>query len=231
MEDGGDGTAVAAAHKVMVVVDSSKESIGALQYTLFNEVVQQDELVLIHVENPNSWKNPFSTFLRRHNILSNLISSMAAPTATSSLSFNEREREREKERELPPGATGDFLEQMKYACKVIQPEVVVHTVRVQTESNNKAAAILWQTEMLEIDLLVIGQQRSRCSPSNSIFAGIMRIGGSPSPSPLPSNGTKGMVTIEYLIENCKGICVAVQKNGQNGYLLNTKTHKNFWLLA
>ncbi|TXG60266.1 hypothetical protein EZV62_014839 [Acer yangbiense] len=85
---------------------------------------------------------------------------------------------------------------MKYACKVIQPEVVVHTVRVQTESNNKAAAILWQTEMLEIDLLVIGQQRSRCSPSNSIFAGIMRIGGSPSLSPSPSNGTKGMDTID-----------------------------------
>ncbi|KAK1552715.1 hypothetical protein Q3G72_022251 [Acer saccharum] len=233
MEDGGDGTAVAVARKVMVVVDSSKESIGALQYTLFNEVVQQDELVLIHVENPNSWKNPFSAFLRRHNILSNLISSMAASAATSSLSFNEREkerereREREKEQELLPGATGDFLEEMKYSCKVIQPEVVVHTVRVQTESNNKAAAILWQTEMLEIDLLVIGQQRSRSSPSNSIFAGIMRIGGSPS----PSNGTKGMDTIEYLIENCKGICVAVQKNGQNGYLLNTKARKNFWLLA
>ncbi|KAK1575200.1 hypothetical protein Q3G72_003420 [Acer saccharum] len=238
MEDGCDGTAVAAARKVMVVVDSSKESIGALQYTLFNEVVQQDELVLIHVENPNSWKNPFSAFLRRHNILSNLISSMAASAATSPLSFNEREkereREREKERELPPpppGATGDFLEEMKYACKVIQPEVIVHTVRVQTESNNKAAAILWQTEMLEIDLLVIGQQRSRSSPSNSIFTGIRRIGGSPSLSPSPSNGTKGMDTIEYLIENCKGICVAVQKNGQNGYLLSTKTRKNFWLLA
>ncbi|KAI9156796.1 hypothetical protein LWI28_012345 [Acer negundo] len=228
MEDGGDVMAVVAARKVMVVVDSSKESIGALQYTLFNEVVQQDELVLIHVENPNSWKNPFSAFLRRPNVLSNLISSMAASPATSSSSFNERERELPP---LPPGATGDFLEEMKYACEVIQPEVVVHTVRVQTESNNKAAAILWQTEMLEIDLLVIGQQRSRSSPSNSILAGIRRIGGSPSLSRSSSNGTKGMDTIEYLIENCKCICVAVQKNGQNGYLLSTKTRKNFWLLA
>lgn len=39
-------------------------------------------------------------------------------------------------------------------------------------------------------------------------------------------------TAEYLIENSNCNCVGVQKKGQNaGYLLNTKTHKNFWLLA
>lgn len=45
-------------------------------------------------------------------------------------------------------------------------------------------------------------------------------------------GTKGIDTAEYLIENSKCTCVGVQKKGQNaGFLLNTKTHKNFWLLA
>ena len=39
-------------------------------------------------------------------------------------------------------------------------------------------------------------------------------------------------TVEFLIENSKCLCVSVQKKGQNaGYLLNTKTHRNFWLLA
>jgi hypothetical protein len=39
-------------------------------------------------------------------------------------------------------------------------------------------------------------------------------------------------TAEFLIEHSKCLCVSVQKKGQNaGYLLNTKTHKNFWLLA
>jgi hypothetical protein len=39
-------------------------------------------------------------------------------------------------------------------------------------------------------------------------------------------------TPEFLIEHSKCLCVSVQKKGQNaGYLLNTKTHKNFWLLA
>lgn len=45
-------------------------------------------------------------------------------------------------------------------------------------------------------------------------------------------GSKGVDTAEYLIENSKCTCVGVQKKGQNGgYVLNTKTHKNFWLLA
>lgn len=41
-----------------------------------------------------------------------------------------------------------------------------------------------------------------------------------------------MDMVEYLIENSRCLCVGVQKKGQNaGYLLNSKTHKNFWLLA
>lgn len=43
---------------------------------------------------------------------------------------------------------------------------------------------------------------------------------------------KGNDIADYLIENSKCLCVGVQKKGQNGgYVLNTKTHKNFWLLA
>lgn len=43
---------------------------------------------------------------------------------------------------------------------------------------------------------------------------------------------KGFDTAEFLIENCKCTCVAVQKKGKSaGYLLNTKTYRNFWLLA
>jgi len=45
-------------------------------------------------------------------------------------------------------------------------------------------------------------------------------------------GTRMTDLAEYLIENSKCTCVGVQKKGQNGgYLLNTKTYRNFWLLA
>lgn len=49
----------------------------------------------------------------------------------------------------------------------------------------------------------------------------------------PKRGSlRGLDTAEYLIEHSKCTSVAVQKKGLNaGYLLNTKTQKNFWLLA
>ncbi|KAG6532266.1 hypothetical protein ZIOFF_006106 [Zingiber officinale] len=58
-----------------------------------------------------------------------------------------------------------------------------------------------------------------------VFPGVKcKIGGSLS--------SKGINTAEYLIQNSQCLCVGVQKKGQNtGYLLNTKTHRNFWLLA
>lgn len=43
---------------------------------------------------------------------------------------------------------------------------------------------------------------------------------------------KPIDTAEYLIQNCSCTCVSVQRKGQNGgYVLNSKTHRNFWLLA
>lgn len=47
-------------------------------------------------------------------------------------------------------------------------------------------------------------------------------------------GVKMFDTAEFLIQNTPGTCtcVAVQRKAQNGgYVLNTKTHRNFWLLA
>ncbi|KAG0459216.1 hypothetical protein HPP92_022344 [Vanilla planifolia] len=107
---------------------------------------------------------------------------------------------------------------MRAACEAAQPNVRVQIERVEMEGRDKAAAILSQTKILGIDLLVIGQRR----PSSS-FLGCKLSGSTPS---------KGLDVAEFLIEHCKCLCVGVQKKGQNaGYLLNTKTHKNFWLLA
>jgi len=45
-------------------------------------------------------------------------------------------------------------------------------------------------------------------------------------------GMKAIDTAEYLIQNSTCTCVSVQRKGQNGgYVLNSKTHRNFWLLA
>lgn len=183
--------------KVMVVADPSRESAGALQWALSHAVLEHDELILLHVEQPTSWRSTFSTFLRRP------MSPAVAATASSM-----------------EGGSGDFdfLEEMKKACEAAQPKVKVKIERVEMDDKDKASIILLQSKVLSVDTLVIGQRRSL---SNAIF-GYRLSGGS----------TRGIDTAEYLIENSKCTCVGVQKKGQNaGYLLNTKTHKNFWLLA
>ncbi|XP_022157974.1 uncharacterized protein LOC111024572 [Momordica charantia] len=119
------------------------------------------------------------------------------------------------------GGEVDFLEEMKKACKIAHPKLDVRTVRVELEGRDKATMIMAQTKALGIDLLVIGQRRSL----STAILGYRRAGGA-------MKGAKMLDTAEYLIENSKCTCVAVQRKGQNaGYLLNTKTHRNFWLLA
>ncbi|XP_022749013.1 uncharacterized protein LOC111298559 [Durio zibethinus] len=187
--------------KVMVVADPTPHSAAALQYALSHAMLEQDELILFHIENPNSWKNTFSTFLRRPSFPS-------GTTAPNS---------------VPEGASTDidFLDQMKRACEIAQPKIPVRIEKTDMDGKDKATVILSKSKALGIDLIIIGQRRSL----SSAILGYRRPSGS-------MKGSKLIDTADYLIENSPCTCVAVQKKGQNGgYVLNSKTHKNFWLLA
>ncbi|KAG5562321.1 hypothetical protein RHGRI_005148 [Rhododendron griersonianum] len=186
--------------KVMVVADPTRESAAALQYALSHGVVEHDTLILLHVENPNAWKNPFSFF--KWPMPS---TSTTASAFSLSSSFTEGGSS--------SGSCGgdmDFLEAMRHASEISQPKVHVQVEKVEMEGKEKAAVILHYSTLHSVDIIVgfrLNWQRK--------------------------NGSlRGLDTAEYLIENSKCTCVAVQKKGQNaGFLLNTKTHKNFWLLA
>ncbi|KAL4643689.1 hypothetical protein ACB092_02G109800 [Castanea dentata] len=195
----------------MVVADPNRESVVALQYALSHVLFEQDELILLHVENQNpSWKYTFSTFLKRPSVGSSSSSSSIMGSSEGGGSCGA----------VPVDV--DFLEEMKSACKVAHPKVRVRVERVEMEGKDKANAILFQSHQLGIDVIVIGQRRSL---STAIL-------GCTNRNKRPLRGTKVVDTAEYLIENSKCTCVAVQKKGQNaGFLLNTKTHRNFWLLA
>ncbi|CAB4292465.1 unnamed protein product [Prunus armeniaca] len=186
--------------RVMVVADPTQESAGALQYALSKAILENDELILFNVENPNSWRNTLTTFLRRPS----RSSGSAAASIEGSLGH------------------ADFLEEMKNACKLAKPKVRVRVEKVALiEGKEKASIILDHSKALAVDVLIIGQRRSL----STIILGYRRPGGS-------TRGTKPIDTAEYLIDKSSCTCVGVQKKGQNGgYLLNTKTHKNFWLLA
>lgn len=124
--------------KVMVVAEPTRESAVALQYALSHAVLEQDELILLHVENPNSWRNTFSMFLRRPSVgFSSTVGSSDGG-----------------------GGDVDFLEEMKHVCKAAQPKLPVSVERVEMEGKDKAGVILFRSIILRIDLIVIGQRRS-----------------------------------------------------------------------
>ncbi|CAJ2677263.1 unnamed protein product [Trifolium pratense] len=204
--------------KVLVVADPTRESAGALQYALCHAVMEQDELILLHViDTIPSWRNTLSTFLKMPSL---------GTSATASLG------------DIGGGGAGggaggasgaegvtviDFLEEMKNACKVSQPKLKVRVMKVETENGkDRANTILLHTK--EVDVVVIGQKRTL---SSTLLGGYKR------PSGGSLKGAKMIDTAEYLIHNTPGTCtcVAVQRKANGGYVLNTKTHRNFWLLA
>ncbi|XP_010435261.1 PREDICTED: uncharacterized protein LOC104719112 isoform X2 [Camelina sativa] len=220
MEEGRRGSSsTPQSRKIMVIADPTRESAAALQYALSHAVLEQDELILVHVESSGgSWKNAFSSFLRLPSSISSS-SSGCSPASNLTASASNAAAVSALASEIGQG-DGNFLEQMKRICEIAQPKVRVHTECIAMEGF-KAIAILLHGDKLGVDVIIIGQRRT----ISSSLLGSRRPGGS-------LRGSKGVDTAEYLIENSKCTCVGVQKKGQNGgYVLNTKTHKNFWLLA
>ncbi|KAG2255537.1 hypothetical protein Bca52824_074831 [Brassica carinata] len=210
MEDSRRGlSSTPQSRKIMVIADPTRESAAALQHAFSH--AEQDELILIHVENNGGlWKTSIS---------SSSSTSGSSPGAANA-NANTANTAASLASEIGQGE-GNFLEQKKRICEISQPKVRVHTECITMEGI-KAAAILLHGYKLGVDVIIIGQ---RMTISASLL-GSRRPGGS-------LRGPKGVDTSEYLIENSKCTCVGVQKKGgQNGgYVLNTKTHKNFWLLA
>ncbi|CAL9076321.1 universal stress protein domain containing protein [Musa troglodytarum] len=189
--------------RIMVVADPGRESAAALEWALYHAVLEHDDIILLHVEPVSARRaSALSSFLSRPpSGVSQVLSLEAAVVGAGE-----------------GGGDYEFLDAMRARCQAVQPTVRVQIERVEMESKDKAAAILTQTQLSRADLLVIGQRRNATS-----FLGCKLSG---------SMSNKGPDTAEFLIENSKCLCVGVQKKGQNaGYLLNTKTHKNFWLLA
>ena len=137
--------ASAEARKVMVVADPTRESAGALQYALSHAVIEQDELILLHVENPSSWRNTISTFLKMPSLGS---------STTATLEFGGGGGASAE------GEGIDFLEEMKHICRASQPKMKVRAMRVEMEGRDRATTILSLSKTYGVDVIVIGQKRS-----------------------------------------------------------------------
>ena len=142
----------------MVIADPTRESAAALQYALSHAVLEQDELILVHVENNGgSWKNAFSSFLRLPSSSSSSSTSGSSPGANNA-NANIANTVSSLASEIGQGE-GNFLEQMKRICEIAQPKVRVQTECI-TMDGIKAAAILLHGDKLGVEVIIIGQRRT-----------------------------------------------------------------------
>eukprot|EP01018_Ginkgo_biloba_P016659 Gb_33732 [translate_table: standard] len=110
-----------------------------------------------------------------------------------------------------PDANGcDLANSLRSLCKARRPEVEIEAVAVEGE---KAATIVSQAKKLEASLLILGQRKP------SLFQRFFR--------------SKKDELIDYCIDNAQCLTLAVRKQSSTvgGYLINSRWHKNFWLLA
>ncbi|XP_027333616.1 uncharacterized protein LOC113848348 [Abrus precatorius] len=166
-------------NKIMVVVDSSFEAKGALDWALSHTVQSQDTVVLVHVAKP----------IRE-----------GAERATK---FNVKAYQ--------------LLLDMKSMCETKRPGVKVNVVMVEGEE--KGAALVEEAKQQRVSLLVVGQRKR-----STLWCLTRRW--------WVRKGTRAGV-VQYCIQNSPCMTIAVRRKNKKlgGYLITTKRHKNFWLLA
>ncbi|KAL6969685.1 hypothetical protein U1Q18_029392 [Sarracenia purpurea var. burkii] len=164
--------------KIMVVVDSSLEAKGALQWALTHTVQNQDILILVHVSKPSKQGG-------------------------------------ESRKEIAPRVS-EFLQSMKDMCKLKRPEV--QTEVIVAEGKEKGPAIVEEAKKQGAALLVLGQKKHSMT-----WRLLMTWAGN----------RVGFGAVEHCIQNASCMAVAVRRKSKKlgGYLITTKRHRDFWLLA
>lgn len=159
----------AAARKVMVIADATRESASALQYTLSHAILDNDSLILLHVSNNNFRKHSFSFFKRsgtnnnnnnNSNNNNNNNNNHSSPRAAASEPNVRCNSSNSSNSGGGAGVDLSFLEEMKQASKKAMPKIDVTVEVVPMEGKDKAGVILSQCSELGIDLLIIGQRRT-----------------------------------------------------------------------
>lgn len=166
--------------KIMIVVDSSPEAKGALQWALSQTVQNQDSIILLHVTKPRKQGTGEESGKNKNSKGYDLVSSF------------------------------------KNMCKQKRPEVEVEVVVVEGEE--KGATIVEEARKREAGLLVLGQKKKSMT-----WRMVMMWAG---------NKVSGGV-VEYCIQNATCMALAVRRKSKKlgGWLITTKRHKDFWLLA
>ncbi|GMN42041.1 hypothetical protein TIFTF001_011257 [Ficus carica] len=178
----GAKTGSAIGRKIMIVVDSSFEAKGALQWALSHTVQSQDKLVLLHV-------------------------------TKSSKQGEELSKER------APRAY-ELVYSLRNMCQSKRPEVEIEVAVV--EGKEKGPTIVEEARKQGVAMLVLGQKK----PRSTTWRLLMMWAGH-------RGVASGGGFVEYCIQNADCMAIAVRRKNRRvgGYLITTKRHKDFWLLA
>ncbi|KAL4036153.1 hypothetical protein IC575_004880 [Cucumis melo] len=167
-------------NKIMVVVDSSFEGKGALEWALSHAVQSHDSIILLHV----------------------------SKSSKQGVVFDEK---------LDMKAY-QLLLSLKNMCQMRRPGVQVEMEFLQGKEMGRV--IVEEAKKQRVSLLVLGQRKQ--SPFRSLIKKF-------STNKRRNHG--GIV--EYCIQTSSCLTIAVRRKSKKvgGYLITTKSHKNFWLLA
>ncbi|XP_061988009.1 uncharacterized protein LOC133706486 isoform X1 [Rosa rugosa] len=192
-------------NKIMVVVDSSLEAKGALEWALSHTVQAQDTIVLLHVAQPCKQGETRHTLSRFLIFLLTNIGFAGAESNAKKLNLRAFE----------------LLHSMKKDCQRRRPGVEVEVALL--EGKERGAIIVEEAKKQKVSLLVLGQKRERSmwwKLINKCWTSRRRT-------------SRSGEVVEYCIQNAGCMTIAVRRKSRRlgGYLITTKLHKNFWLLA
>ncbi|XP_021633838.2 uncharacterized protein LOC110630634 [Manihot esculenta] len=110
----------------------------------------------------------------------------------------------------------ELLHSMKNVCQRKRPGVQVEVAI--SEGKEKGPMVVEEAKQQRVSLLVLGQRK------RSIIWRLKK---------LWRGQGKGGGAVEYCIQKSSCMTIAVRRKGKKlgGYLITTKRHKNFWLLA
>ncbi|RYR31717.1 hypothetical protein Ahy_B01g056594 [Arachis hypogaea] len=184
-------------NRVMVVVDSSFEAKGALDWALSHTIQKQDNVILVHLAKPTNREDSNE---RKFNL-----------KAYQLLLEMKNTCETKKPGEMEHCST--------YVTCCIPLFLEVQVSVVMLEAEEKGAAIVQEAKQQSVSLLVVGQRK------RSLVRRLMA-------KKWPWMRTRSEV-VEYCIQNSPCMTIAVRRKNKKlgGYLISTKRHKNFWLLA
>ncbi|GFY88759.1 adenine nucleotide alpha hydrolases-like superfamily protein [Actinidia rufa] len=121
----------------------------------------------------------------------------------------------ESSKEIAPRVS-EFLQSMKKICQTKRPEVKIEVA--VAEGKEKGPTIVEETKKQGVALLILGQKKHSMTWRFLMTWARNRVGGG---------------VVEYCIQNATCMALAVRRKSKKlgGYLITTKRHKDFWLLA